>query len=185
MRKKIFKVTAMAGLAALLVGGIALPDIASAQAKKKKAAVAGTPMRYFRVTRLSDCNVYMNYSYWDNPKFRLMVINPSALTTAEAAFVEKFNERFFALMQKRPDACDRTRAQVAAQSTNAVLSNCLRQEAVMGYSESGWQGGRLPAPSNCISYRNSSPGVLDLLPRSLPTTSMSIEAWITKAAAGR
>ncbi len=143
-------------------------------------------MVYFRAASLADCNVYMNYSYRDDPKFQLRVNNPAALSPAQAHFVEAFNAAFATLMRNRPDACayQGRPEDLSPQEQDTIQTRCLAQEQAMGYAEAGWQGGRLPAPSNCISYRQSFPGVIDLLPRSLPTPRMSIEDWMKRANAG-
>ncbi len=164
----------------------ACPAIAGSANKKSAPAATGSPMLYFRASSPSTCNVYMNYSYVDDPKFQLRVMNPYILTSAESAFVAQFNAQFATMIRRRPDACDYVNNPAVARLTqDAILQGCLEQERAMGYGEGSWSGGRLPAPSNCISYRDSPPGAVDLLPGNLPAPRMSIEGWMSKAASGR
>ncbi len=174
-------------LALLLAAGLsAVGSYATAATPVKRhpaSVVKGTPMTYFRVSSLDQCNVYMNYSYFDEPKFQLHVLDPAALSPVQASFVEKFNAAFATMIHNHPDACSYQGSayDMSGQTQQGLLERCLAQEATMGYSERGWQGGRLPAPTNCISYRDDMPGVINLLPRNLPTPPTTIEEWMKKA----
>ncbi|HVQ08038.1 MAG TPA: hypothetical protein VMS43_06345 [Allosphingosinicella sp.] len=144
-------------------------------------------MVYFRAPSEAQCNVYMNYSFYE-PHFTLVVRNSAALTPVQRRFVGLFSDAFqrqvgralVNMCRVPPFASLLPRARA-----RQLLNRCIQAVAALGIAERGWTAGRLPAPSNCISPELVSAGTVHLFPAQLPSTPMSIDRWMSRARGGR
>jgi len=173
----------VASLAMLALGVIAATAPRAALAAEPHSP-AGAPMLYFRATRVEDCNVYMNYSFHD-PNFSLKVRDAGRLSPAEASFVKTFNLEVRTLIAR--SGLEPCRAPLTGtlglspEHARKIYDACLALDRRLGIAEDGWGSGRLPAPSNCLSPKLSATGVVKLLTAKLPTPTLTIEDWSSRA----
>jgi hypothetical protein len=141
-------------------------------------------MRYFRYRDAQSCNVYMNYSFWQ-PNFSLMARNAHALTETERSFIREFNAGVLAMV-RRGGAGDCQPPPGGARNPAArdLYRRCMATLDRFGIVEQGWVGGRLPAPSNCISPKTASAGTVFMIRGSLPTSQMTVGEWIRRSETG-
>lgn len=172
----------LAASCALSLAGEALALDALAQTPKPKAP-ATTAMQYFRYPSADQCNVYMNYSS-RQPNFSLRVVNPNLLSPQEIAFVREFNAKFQAMATGAGmSTCVNTGSGFNAPGAQDLYTRCMSTLARLGAAEESWVGGRMPAPSNCISPVMAADGTVMLLSGFLAKTQMSVDAWMAKAQA--
>lgn len=143
---------------------------------------------YFRAGSSKQCNVYMDYTVRSVPHFSLKARTPASLTAAERRFLEEFNEAFRRHVAPLVGTTCRAPAGSIFWSRERqlkALEQCVEVERRLGITQTGWVGGRLPAPSNCIWPRLTNADALGKIEGSLPRTPMTIGQWMARARAGR
>ena len=131
---------------------------------RSQPVASGLSFIYFRYPNQNACNVYMNYSF-HRPHFSLMARRPSDLSTKEQTFISTFNAEFDRFAHDRLAACDLPTGALfmSRAEQERRYAACSGAESQLGIAEQEWSQSRLPAPSNCISPKLSSPGVVALL----------------------
>lgn len=137
-------------------------------------------MLYFRAHGVAECNVYMNYSFWE-PHFSLMARHPERLSADERSFLHDFNDAFESRVA--PSLVSPCKTPVGSVFLSAARKRelydiCVAAETRRGVAEASWGNSPVAAPSNCMSSRLSHAGVQSLIAARLPTPSMSLDAWM-------
>ena len=143
-------------------------------------------MVYFRSGSAPQCNVYMNYSFWE-PHFSLKAKDAGQLTAGQREFISGFNAEFDRRVAPRlaqPCAVPRDWMLLSDERKRQLYEVCRAAETSLGIAEDGWGRSRLPAPSNCISPRLDSAGAVTLT-AARQTASMAIAAWMQSSLTGR